>query len=76
MTARDRQQRGQATIHRAHAPGARRNSKSLSSGFVFKRGQIAQSLFDGFAVLWIIAFLLVTAASFVAAPILLFYGEF
>jgi hypothetical protein len=77
MNARDRQQRGRAAIYRAHAPGARRNSKSLSAaGPALERGKIAQALFDGFAVLWIVAFLLVTTASFIAAPIMLFYGEF
>jgi hypothetical protein len=56
--------------------GLQRNSKIISASSPLKSGEIAQSTFDSLAMYWIVAFLFITTVTVVAAPHLLFYGEF
>lgn len=74
MRARGPASGGLHQSDRAHAPpGLRRDSNSFSVGATLKRSQLAQTTLDIVALLFIAAFLLLTAGAYVIAICILFF---
>lgn len=76
LVARGQASGGLPRPDRVHALRGERNSEFLSVGAALKLAQVSQALIDVIAVVFGAAFILVTAVSFVAAPIMLFCGAF